>query len=175
VGGLIIALAIGTSAAGWTTSGASPVHLHNYGPFGGRFTVSFAAPTNRITRDLSLATEGDWKLQMKSDATGGYVADLGASAYEQVSVAVYPRTPSAADVTRYLEWNSAPGGELRRWRGLPGAYEDQACREGDSPIRCPGRVADLWIVKGPVVYELRATQVSQAEVARFFGSFRPTE
>jgi hypothetical protein len=101
VSALIVALAIGVSAVGWSTSGASPVRLHNYGPVGGRFSVSFGATTNRATTELSLATEGDWKLQMKPDATEGYVAAIGASAYEQVGVAVYPRIPSATDVTKY--------------------------------------------------------------------------
>jgi hypothetical protein len=103
----------------------------------------------------------------------GYVAKLGTNAYEEVDLAIYPRIPSAANVTRYLGWNAKPGGELRRWHGLPGAYENQECHEGDSPMTCPGQIADLWIVKGRVVHELRATQVSQAEVDRFFDSFSP--
>jgi hypothetical protein len=109
---------------------------------------------------------------MKPHASG-YVAALGGNAYEEVDVAIYPHTPSPADVTKYLGWNAEPGGELRRWHGLPGAYEDQACHEGDSMITCPGQIADLWIVEGRIVYELRATHVSQAEVERFFGSFSP--
>jgi hypothetical protein len=170
----LIALGIGASAIISSVSAASPLLPHSYGPLGGRFVVSFGAPTKNLDSSYTLVTEGDWKFRMKPHASG-YEAALGGNAYEEVDIAIYPRTPSARDVTRYLEWNVKPGGELRRWHGLPSAYENHECREGDSPILCPGRVADLWIVNGRVVYELSATQVSQAEVARFFGSFRPAE
>jgi len=157
----------------WSTTSASSLPLGTFGPVGGRFVVSFGAATKPIDAGYTLVTEGDWKLQMRPKAIG-YVAALGGNAYEEVDVAIYPHVPGPGNVVKYLEWNAKPGGELRRWHGLPGAYEDQACREGDSPITCPGQIAVLWIVRGRVVFELYAARVGQIEVDRFFGSFRPT-
>lgn len=170
--GVVITVVAGLSTTISSATVASLASRHSFGTVGARFVVSFGAPVEK-TNPGALVTEGDWKLQMKPRAIG-YVAALGGNSYEEADVAIYPRAPSPVNVTRYLNWNAGPSGKLREWHGFPGAYLDVACREGDSPILCPGRIAYLWIVRGRVVYELVAEQVTQAEVEQFFGSFRPT-
>jgi hypothetical protein len=113
--------------------------------------------------------EGDFLLKM-TPSTAGYLARIGTNSYEEVEVAVYAHTPTSEELRRYLSWQT--NFQTEPWHKLPSVGFDLPCREGDSPLRCPGQIARQIIVAGQVVYELVAMHVSEFEVRRFFASFR---
>lgn len=151
-------------------SSARSLPTRTYGPEGGQFRASFAAPPT--SSEGVLVEEGDSLLKMHPLAIA-YIASLGGNTREEIDVALYPHVPGATEVKRYLSWLGTPGVTLGTRHGLPAEGFDVACHEGDSPLTCPGQIADEWIVDGRVVYELHATQVAETEVRRFFSSFQP--
>ena len=153
-----------------TSSGPLPETA--YGPPGGRFDVSFASqPLQRGAGYVDLMI-GQRYFKMTA-AADDYVAKLGdgGDTYEEAQVAVFKRAPTSKELKRLFRWYT--GYHAERWHGLPAVGFDNACREGDSPISCPGRHAAEVIADGQVFCELSASQVSESEVHRFMNSLRP--
>jgi hypothetical protein len=78
----------------------------------------------------------------------------GGAEFEEIQVAVYPRSPAGSELESFFGWYF--GYKAETWHGLPAVGFDSACREGDTPIICPGRTASEVIADRRVFYELSA-------------------
>ena len=159
--GVIVIVVVALALHWWLTrepgvTATKVIPARTYGSSGARFVVSFGA-TPRLSTTEPLSSTF-------------YVAKLAPNAYESAGASMFAHRKTPAEIEAYLR--SLTNLHLMRWQGHPAAGFDVPCRVGDSYTRCPGRIAERDVVIGNVVFELRANQIAESEVRRFFNSFR---